>query len=220
MQDPFAERAEGEGRRLRAPRAAFSVLCTALFGCAAVFPPSVDMTAPKLEQGSIAFFTFRIDIQRLPSLEPPPAWVVEVDTVPHHFWSRRLFRIGPPHESLNLSSDYLVAFQLPAGEYLLEGVACRDIGILTQEAMSLPFKVPVHLASNQIVYLGHLTAALGVRQGPIPDNSVLQTLLGRFPYALFAEDRFDTDLALAQANYGLPASITVVNQTIQPEIQP
>jgi hypothetical protein len=142
----------GQGQSTLRSLVSLWVVCSWLVGCAAVFPPYVEMASLDLTRGSVGFFTLRLDIQHMPNYEPPPAWAVLVDVDPWHLGGRSLFKVSEPYDSTNLTTDYLVSFQVPAGDYKISYVSFRHVGVLTQEYMDLPLEARIHMPPGQVVY--------------------------------------------------------------------
>lgn len=193
----------------------------ALAACTTKMPLRRGAAAIDLEKGSIGFLTLRLDATHNPDYETE-AVELDLSEVRDGVTMTRYFPIGDPYLSLNLSSDYFLSFQLPAGDYVLERLLCRDSGLFGGFT-AIPLDVPIHLPAARLAYFGHFDLDLGrwsSRLQPFP--SVLQTtgdimavqLRAPSPFAFEVQDHFDDDVALATKSYGLPASADVLNAAV------
>ncbi len=192
-------------------------VCAALLSCAPRGPLRPDAPPIGLDEGSVGFFTLRVDISHASYFDFPPTAELWVEKAPGGigFGKRRRFSIGDPYSSLNLSSDYLISFQLPEGDYVLKSVAFQDA--LGQAVSSIPLPFGFHLPPGEVIYFGHIDAYLGGRTSPLDERDAGLFLLGltRGSIAFETEDRFATDVDLAREKFGLPATAEVLNATLR-----
>lgn len=169
----------------------------------------------ELDKGSIGFFTLRIDYSARPDWDPPPPTELRVADVRDGHIQR--FAFAAPSSSLNLSDDYLISVQLPAGDYVLQGITCQSLGALVDTILVIPLRVSVRLRPDEVVYWGHFELDLGKRtSAELPQPGLVglgEAMLGmtRLPFALQFQDHFTADVALVKEKYGVPASKEVRN---------
>ena len=209
--------------------ALFSILFI-LGGCAAGKPPALNSNVAGVDvsKESIALLTVKISNKFKTGYQP------EIKSV--FVWSddgqgREEFSFSVDdkyNEVENSYNEYLISFQLSAGNYKLYQLFARAGIFPVTGSFSVPLYSPFSLEPHKIVYLGHIDATViertddnTLRAGPvIPliDQAVIGASGGTFVITI--TDQYEKDIKLFQSKYPYLAQYKVEDHTLPQWKQP
>ena len=209
------------------------MLCMIIFmlgGCATMKPPALnsETTAIDVSKESIALLTVKIantyKISYQPNIKYAFIWSdAEKDR------EKFSFSVDEKYKEMEDSfNEYLISFQLPAGEYKLRELFAQSGIFPVIGSFSVPLYSSFSIEPQKIIYLGHIEATIIertddelLRAGPvIPliDQAVTGASGGTFVVKI--SDLYEKDIELFQQKYPYLAQHKVDNLTLPQWSQP